>query len=194
MTKQTKALIDALLAEMEAMGANVTTGRAASAAKIARAEKALGFPLPPSYREFLQVFGSISIELVRTWFFYGVPEKKKLKKEYVAEFAPSIQVMEEEGYDDDDDEHAYYFPRRFLILADGGLYGNVASGFVWDADLEHIRGTAGGRMVERSNHRGDDYWAFLVGQLDEIHATISDPEHPICASKKDEVDARRKLS
>lgn len=131
------------VARLQAMGANVRLGPPNTDGEIAAAEAALGFSLPDEYKEFLRDIGRIEIELVRTWFFYGLPEQPEVKKLYQDVFAVYAGA-------DDDDARGPYAPRRFVVLADEGNYANVGEGFVWDGDLSHIRATAGDEYIERS--------------------------------------------
>jgi hypothetical protein len=168
-----KVETEARLAKIRALGASVKVGPPATKEAIAKAEKKLGTTFQPTYRDFLSTFGSIAVERGRTWLFYGVPEKPAQKNEYLAELAPAREALEAEGLDEDLDDPPY-FPQRFHILADSGAYGNAASGFVWDADLEHIRYVDGARWMDRSENRGPDYWALLRAQLDDIHSTLTE--------------------
>jgi hypothetical protein len=70
------------VARLQAMGANVRLGPPGTDAEIAAAEAALGFALPDEYKEFLRDIGRIEIELVRTWFFYGLPDQSEVVKLY----------------------------------------------------------------------------------------------------------------
>jgi hypothetical protein len=181
--------VKALVERIEAMGANVKLGPPSTAGEIAAAEKALGFSLPEEYKEFLLEIGRIEIELVRTWFFYGVPEPRSVKERYEGVF----RIFWGKRGKADEAEDAPYVPRRFVVLADEGDFANVGEGFVWDGDLGHIRGTLGDERVEKSDFYEGGYWGFLSDQLEDIHDRIADPEDDLVSGSEAEVARRRKL-
>ncbi len=178
--------VKAILAELEGMGATVKLGPASSDAQLEETERVLAFALPDEYKELLRTLGRIEIELVRTWHFYGLPEDRKIKQLYADEFEPFRA-------DDGDDGDGAYYPRRFVVLADEGDFSNAAEGYVWDGDLGHIRFTAGGDYLERSEFLEVGYWGFLSDQLEEIRDRIADPSDPLVGGSEAEVNARRKL-
>ncbi|AKT42852.1 SMI1/KNR4 family protein [Chondromyces crocatus] len=156
--------VKAILAEIEALGARVKLDEPSTDAEIVAAEAHLGFDLPEEYKEFLREIGGVSIEARRTWFFYGLPEKADIKALYVKEF---------DAFRGGEGGGAYY-PARFMVVHDEGDFSNAAEGFVWDGDLGHLRATAGGDCIERSEFLVEGYWAFLSDQLEEIRDRIAE--------------------
>lgn len=159
--------VQEVLDELRELGATVTTGDGYSPAEIAAVEQRLGFEFPEEYREFLRSFGEISLEWRRTWFFYGLDEGLKKTEEYREEFesAAARSQPSREGP---------YFPRRFFVVYDEGDFANVASGTVFDHDLDGYLVTAGGRWVEASEAVAMGHWGWLIDELLEIRDRLAD--------------------
>lgn len=179
--------IRGLVDEIRALGANVDMEAPASEAELRAAEEALGFPLPEEYRVFVTEVGGIQVELVRTWFFYGLAGAKERFEQYDQEFADG---RDEEG---EGEEDGPYFPRRFLVLVDEGDYSNAAEGYVYDADQDKVRFTAGLDYMEADEYEESGILEVITRELEAVRDRIADPSDPLVGGCKDEVDARRKL-
>jgi len=174
--------IKSLLEELRRMGVNVRFGPSVTDAEIAEAESHLGFQLPESYRAFLRAFGRIELELVRTWFFYGVGDGIEKAREYADRFEPFRN-----------DTSGAYYPSRFVVLMDEGEYSNSASGWVYDADLKALLHTDGGRYVSRDEAFEGSFMEKLIDELKAVRDRVADPTDELVSGADDEVNARRKL-
>jgi hypothetical protein len=160
--------VRSLLDELQRLGATVTTrGEPYSSEAVRRAEATLGFALPPEYVELLTTLGHVHVELERTWFFYGLDDGLTRTREYDATF---------ESFRTNPRCAGNYYPRRFFVLADQGDFSNRAEGTVYDADLDAMLGTNGGRYVSRDHAFVVGYWQFLHDELSKIRRRIADED------------------
>lgn len=159
-----------LLDELSELGASVQLGTPVTDDELAAAEASLGFALPPEYREFARTIGGLRVELERTWVFYGLKEALKKTQEYRAEFDSSRSS-----------DARSWLPSRFLVLIDEGDFSNAASGTVYDADLEALRRTRGGRYIDPEDAWQGGYWGELLDALTDVRDRIADPDDPLVA-------------
>jgi hypothetical protein len=164
------------LTEIQKLGATVTRGKRSTEAEVLAAEKSVGFSFPAEYRAFLLEIGSIVVELERTWFFYGLKDGLTLAKAYSAEF---------DAFREDGNEDGPYYPKRFVVLMDWGEFGNAAYGWVYDADLDALLHTDGGRYVSRDEAFGGGYLVKLLEELAYVRECLEDESDDVVA------DARR---
>lgn len=151
--------VSGLIEELRALGASVTTAEGTTTeADVKQAESALGFTLPPEYREFVLELGELTVELDRTYCFYGLDEARALADSYK------------------DDLGGTYVPSRFIVVHDQGEYANAASGTVYDADLDAFLVTAGGDDVAKDEAFAVGYWGYLLDELEQIRDRIADPD------------------
>ncbi len=168
-----------LLSEVERMGARVELSRS-TPEELAVLRTQLGFDAPEEYVAFCLELGGITIELVRTWFFYGAGDALAKTREYDAEFE------EFRG------EAGPYYPSRFFVFADEGDYSNSAAGWVWDANLGAFLRTDGGRWTDREHASTSDTWTLLVEELEAIRNRIADPHDELVSGEAAAVAARRR--
>ena len=158
-----------ILNALEEMGASVRYGeRPFGEEEIAAVEEELGISLPEEYREFLQTFGQIEIELHRTWIFYGLTDGLDTTRFYQEEFHGAIAAGILPS------PTGPYYPQRFFVLYDEGEYSNAASGTVWDHDLDAFLVTDGARWVEASDAFQMGYFGYLIDELLEIQDRIAE--------------------
>ena len=167
-------LVVSLLEEMRLQGASISYEPVPERAAVAAAEARLGFALPAEYREFLAQFGGIRIELERTWLFYGLASALDMTAGYAEEFE-SFRTAAADGGQAEASDGPYY-PRRFLVLMDEGDFSNAASGTVYDADLDAMLETDGGRWVSREDAVAMGYWALLLDALEAVRDRIADQD------------------
>jgi hypothetical protein len=149
-----------LLTELRRRGAKVDFGPVSSTEDVNDFELKIGFALPSEYREFLLAFGSLRIDMGRTWFFYGIKDGISARANY---------LESRKNFRNADNTYA---AQRFIILADEGGFSEglsvTASGTVYDADLNALL------MIDRGQYRREDlldasfYWTELIEQLSRI--------------------------
>jgi hypothetical protein len=172
--------VRAILSEIERMGARVEL-TASNREELAVLRAQLNFDPPEEYVAFCMELGGITIELVRTWFFYGAKDTLAKTREYAQEL------------DAFRDEEGPYYPSRFFVFTDEGNYSNAASGWVWDADLGAFFRTDGGSWADRDDARDIGAWTLLTEELESIRDRIADPDDELVSGESAAVAARRRL-
>lgn len=161
------AEVAALLVDLRARGASVETAPTPpSDASVRASEQKLGFGLPKDYREFLVQFGYITVRFGRPWFFYGLDFAVARADEYSDEF--------QSGEDGNEDRDGPYYPKRFIVLCDSGVYSNAGEGLVYDADRRALFGTAGRKYVSRPRMGSSGgYWDWVIRELERIRDLLA---------------------